>query len=136
MNPTTRHMRLPRLSLTILFIGIALTAALYAITAKPSPSRPHAASPHTALAAGTLSVGNSKDGTAVLSAGGLVPGSAPVQGTVTISNGGSLPGAFSLSKNVTGGSALAKLLHMAIVDQTSRPTVHDGSVAGLGTPAP
>src|SRR3954469_17495925 len=131
----------PRLSLTLVFIAIALAAALYAITAHSGPGKPHAASPQVALAAGTLSVGNSHDGSAILSAGGLVPGGGSTQGTVTITNGGSLPGVFSLSKNVTGGDALGNLLHVVIFDQTTGATVYVGSVSGmdaraLGTFAP
>ncbi|MFL5884184.1 MAG: hypothetical protein ACJ77M_03870 [Thermoleophilaceae bacterium] len=131
----------PRLSLSIVLIAIALSAALYAITAHSGPGKPHAASPQVALAAGTLAVGNSHDGSAILSAGGMTPGGAPQAGTVTITNGGSLPGVFSLTKNVTGGGALANLLHVAIVDQTTGATVYDGSVNGmdaraLGTFAP
>src|SRR3954454_9002040 len=100
MNPTTYTKRMPRISLLLVFIAIALTAALYAITAHSGPNRPHAASPQVALAAGTLSVGNSADGAALMNVGGLVPGGSGTNGSVTITNGGSLPGAFSLSKNV------------------------------------
>jgi hypothetical protein len=121
----------PRLSLTLIFIAIALTAALYAITAHSGPNRPHAASPRVALAAGTLSVGNSSNGTAIMSAGGLVPGGPGTSGSVTISNGGSLAGPFTLTKSVTGGDALANLLHVTISDGAS--TVYDGSVGGMGS---
>src|SRR3954470_8080736 len=131
MNPTTHTKRMPRISLLLVFIAIALTAALYAITAHSGPDRPHAASPKVALAAGTLSVGNSNNGSAFMSLGGFKPGPDSQSGTVTISNGGSLPGAFTLSKSVTGGGALADLLHVVISDGST--TVYDGTVGGMGT---
>src|SRR2546429_84753 len=119
---------IPRTSILIVFIAIALTAALYAITAHPGSGKP--ATPRAALAAGTLSIGNSVSG-AVLNASGMVPGGPASQGTVTITNTGSLAGDFSLSQNVTGGSRLANLLHVVIVDTTASKTVYDGSVAGM-----
>jgi hypothetical protein len=123
--------RTPRLSLTLVFIAIALAAALYAMTAHSGPNRPHAATPQVALAAGTLSVGNSASGSAIMSAGGMVPGGPASQGSVTITNGGSLPGSFNLTKNVTGGSALANLLRVTVSDGTSN--IYDGLLSGMGT---
>src|SRR4051794_41430659 len=111
----------PRLSLTIVFIAIALTAALYAITAQSGPDRPHAASPKVALAAGTLSVGNSNNGSAFMSLGGVVPGGGAQQGSVTISNGGSLPRALTPSENVTGGGALPGPLPHLVNDRPPPP---------------
>ena len=121
----------PRLSLTLVFVALALTAALYAITSHAGSGKPHAASPQVALAAGTLSVNNSLNGGAILSATGMVPGGPTSNGSVTISNGGSLKGAFTLSKNVTGGSPLASLLHVVI--SQGGTTIYDGSVAGMGS---
>ncbi|MFL5913370.1 MAG: hypothetical protein ACJ768_22730 [Gaiellaceae bacterium] len=121
----------PRLSLTLVFVALALTAALYAITSHAGSGKPHAASPQVALAAGTLSVGNSANGSAILNATGMVPGGPHTNGSVTITNGGSLAGAFSLSKNVTGGSPLASLLHVTITQGGAN--VYDGSVAGMGS---
>jgi hypothetical protein len=131
MNPTTHTKRMPRTSLLLVFTAIALSAALYAITAHSGSGAPHAASPQVALAAGTLSVGNSANGSAILNATGMVPGGPSTPGSVTITNGGSLAGAFSLSKNVTGGSPLANLLHVVITQGGA--TVYDGSVAGMGS---
>jgi spore coat-associated protein N len=57
-----------------------------------------AANPSNTFTTGTLSISNSRAGSAILSATGLKPGDAPVSGTVDIANTGSLAGDFSLKR--------------------------------------
>jgi hypothetical protein len=57
------------------------------------------ASPLNTFATGTLTIANSSDDAAILSAAGLRPGDPPATGTVDIANSGSLPGAFTLTRS-------------------------------------
>ena len=54
------------------------------------------ANPANTFASGTLTIGNSKQGVAVLSASNLRPGEAAQTGDVDIENTGSLSGTFTL----------------------------------------
>jgi hypothetical protein len=92
----------------------------------------------TAQATGPL-VSNDRDGSAILSAGALVPGQAET-GEVTISNAGDAPGTFSLSAGGATGP-LAAVLDLTVVDATGARTVFAGKLAtfrraDLGTFAP
>jgi hypothetical protein len=94
----------------------------------------------TARATGPL-VANDHDGSAILSAGALVPGQAQT-GDVTISNAGDAAGAFSLSASGAAGP-LADVLDLSVVDATDPQsvTVFAGKLAdfhraALGTVAP
>jgi hypothetical protein len=51
------------------------------------------------FSAGSLSMSNSKDGTAILDAAGMKPGAAPKSGTVDIANTGSISGRFTVSRD-------------------------------------
>jgi hypothetical protein len=57
------------------------------------------ANPSNTFSAGSLSMENSKDGTAIFSATNMKPGGAPQTGVVDIKNTGSLDGVFSLSRD-------------------------------------
>jgi spore coat-associated protein N len=57
------------------------------------------ANPSNTFSAGALSMENSKDGTAILSADDLKPGADPKTGVVDIKNTGSIDGAFTLSRD-------------------------------------
>jgi hypothetical protein len=96
----------------------------------------------TAGAGGSLTLSNSKEGSAILALGGMRPGDS-VDGTVTIGNTGTVPGdlALSISSLVdtpgTGGGALSGELDLVITDITnagSPVVVYTGKIAAL-TPA-
>src|SRR3954447_12834711 len=57
------------------------------------------ANPSNTFSAGSLSMENSKDGTAILNAANMKPGDAPKTGIVDIKNTGSVDGAFTLSRD-------------------------------------
>jgi spore coat-associated protein N len=57
------------------------------------------ANPSNTFSAGSLSMENSKDGTAILSATDMKPGGAPQTGVVDIKNTGSIDGRFTLSRD-------------------------------------
>ena len=57
------------------------------------------ANPSNTFSAGALSMENSKDGTAILSATNLKPGGEPKTGVVDIKNTGSIDGAFTLTRD-------------------------------------
>jgi hypothetical protein len=88
---------------------------------------------------GTLSHTNSRDGSAILTAGDLKPG-ATATGTVTLRNTGSLPGSLTLSKsglsNTPSGAQLSSKLELTIQDVTSAQSpslVYSGALASMGT---
>jgi spore coat-associated protein N len=57
------------------------------------------ANPSNTFSTGSLSMENSKDGTAILDAANMKPGDAPKTGIVDIKNTGSVDGAFTLSRD-------------------------------------
>jgi hypothetical protein len=57
------------------------------------------ANPSNVFSAGSLSMQNSKDGTAILNAAGMKPGAPPKTGVVDIQNTGSVSGRFTLSRD-------------------------------------
>jgi hypothetical protein len=57
------------------------------------------ANPSNTFSAGSLSMENSKDGTAILNATNMKPGDAPKTGVVDIKNTGSIDGVFTLSRD-------------------------------------
>jgi hypothetical protein len=57
------------------------------------------ANPSNTFSAGSLSMENSKDGTAILNAANMKPGGAPKTGVVDIKNTGSIGGVFTLSRD-------------------------------------
>jgi spore coat-associated protein N len=62
------------------------------------------ANPSNTFSAGSLSMENSKDGTAILNAANMKPGEAPKTGIVDIKNTGSVDGAFTLSRDQLGST--------------------------------
>jgi hypothetical protein len=82
---------LAALALGLCAVGLAVGsgADFFARTANPS----------NVFSAGSLSMQNSKDGTAILDAAGMKPGAAPKTGVVDIQNTGSISGRFSLSRD-------------------------------------
>ena len=82
---------------------LAALAALLAATAVAVGSGANftasSANPSNTFSTGTLSMLNSKDGAAILTASGMKPGDPATVGTVDIKNTGSITGTFSLSKS-------------------------------------
>ena len=116
----------PRLALGALLTVLLAAAAVVGSGADFTAS---SANPSNTFAAGTLSIANSKEGTAVLSASGLRPTGSAV-GTVDIENTGSLSGAFTLSRTAPvdsdGANPLSAKLNL---------TIRDCGTFSSGTPA-
>lgn len=88
------------------------------------------------FASGTLTIGNSKQGLALLSASNLRPGEAAQTGDVDIENTGSLSGTFSVVPgtvtNSDTGNPLSGKLNLTVVDcgtfsGSTPPTCGDGN---------
>jgi hypothetical protein len=113
-------------------VGLALAAGLGA-SAPPPPQV------QVELVGGTLSMSNSSDGAAIVSATGMAPGDARA-GDVTISNTGDLTGTFSLSKSNLSdtpgpaGGALSGALDLLVQDVTNPAapaTVYSGKLGAM-----
>jgi hypothetical protein len=85
----------PKLALGAL---LTLLLAAAAVVGSGADFTATSANPSNTFASGTLSIANSKEGTAVLTASGLRPNGTAATGTVDIENTGSLSGAFTLSR--------------------------------------
>jgi spore coat-associated protein N len=107
----------PRLALGAL-LTLLLSAA--AVVGSGADFTASSANPSNTFAAGTLSIVNSKEGTAVLTASGLRPAGPAAVGTVDIENSGSLSGAFTLSRTAPvdsdGANPLSGKLNLTVVD--------------------
>jgi hypothetical protein len=138
----------PRLALGALLTVLLATAAVVGSGADFTAS---SANPSNTFAAGTLSIANSKDGTAVLSASDLRPDGPAAVGTVDIENTGSLSGDFTLSRTAPvdsdGANPLSAKLNLTIRDcgtfSAGTPACGDGddvvrysggTIAEMGTP--
>ena len=107
----------PRLALGALLTVLLAAAAVVGSGADFTAS---SANPANTFASGTLSILNSNEGTAVLSAGNLRPDGTPAVGTVDIENSGSLSGDFTLSRTAPvdsdGTNPLSGKLNLTVVD--------------------
>lgn len=111
--------------------AVRATHALLAIVALGFAfAEPGAADgPELRLAAsGSLSLTNSRDGAAILSAGAMRPGE-QTSGTVRIRNTGSVPGALRLARTAgavdvpgSGGGQLGNGLELGVLDVTDAPS--------------
>jgi spore coat-associated protein N len=139
----------PRLALGAL---VTLLLAAGAVVGSGADFTASSANPANTFSAGTLSMVNSKAGTAVLSASNLRPGDPAQTGTVDIENDGSLSGAFTLVRGTVTNSdttnPLAAKLNVTVVDcgtytGATPPTCGDGddvskysgTLAAMGTTA-
>jgi spore coat-associated protein N len=122
----------PRLALGAL---LTLLLAAGAVVGSGADFTASSANPSNTFSAGTLTISNSNEGAAVLTATALRPGGAAATGTVDIQNTGSLSGAFTLSRTAPvdsdGANPLSGKLNLTIVDcgvfnGTSAPTCGDG----------
>jgi spore coat-associated protein N len=106
----------PRLALGAL---LTLLLAAGAVVGSGADFTASSANPANTFASGTLSIVNSKEGTAVLSATGLRPTGSAV-GTVDIENSGSLSGAFTLSRTTPldsdASNPMSGKLNVTVVD--------------------
>ena len=139
----------PKLALGAL---LTLLLAAGAVVGSGADFTATSANPTNTFASGTLTIGNSKEGVAVLSASNLRPGEAAQTGTVDIENTGSLSGAFTLTRgtltNTDGANPLAAKLNIVVTDcgtfsGGTAPTCGDvddsqkysGTLAAMGTSA-
>ena len=121
----------PRLALGAL---LTLLLAAAAVVGSGADFTASSANPANTFAAGTLTISNSKEGAAVLSASGLKPGNSAT-GTVDIENTGDLSGVFTLSRTAPvdsdGANPLSGKLNLTIVDcgtfASGMPTCGDGN---------
>jgi spore coat-associated protein N len=125
-----------RHSLSLLLAGGLVLIGVSLVGVQPQgPARAH---PATRLVSGTLSMSNSRDGSAILTATGMGPGR-QATGTVQIGNDGDLGGDFTLSKSNLSdspgplGGALSSRLLLSVQDVTGAPvTVYSGRLDGMG----
>jgi len=139
----------PRLALGAL---LTLLLAAGAVAGSGADFTATSANPSNTFASGTLTIGNSREGVAVLSASNLRPGEAAQTGDVDIENTGSLSGTFTVSRGTVVNSdvanPLAGKLNLTVVDcgafvGATAPTCGDGddvskysgTVADMGTNA-
>jgi hypothetical protein len=122
----------PRLALGAL---LTLLLAAAAVVGSGADFTASSANPSNTLASGTLTIANSKEGTAVLTASNLQPGGTAATGTVDIQNTGSLAGAFTLSRTTPvdsdSSNPLSGKLNVTVVDcgtyvGATAPTCGDG----------
>lgn len=125
----------PRLALGAL---LTLVLAAAAVAGSGADFTASSANPANTFSSGTLTMENSKDGVAVLSASNLRPTDS-AQGTVDIKNTGSLSGAFTLSRGVPvdsdGSNPMSAKLNVTVVDcgafaGATAPTCGDGDDVG------
>jgi spore coat-associated protein N len=127
----------------------ALIAAVAVAVGSSASFTASSANPSNTFAAGTLSILNSKEGLAVLTASGMKPGDSAT-GTVDVQNTGSLSGAFSLSRsNIVdsdGANPLSAKLNLVVKDcgdfssgpptcDAGDPVKYTGTIAAMGSSA-
>jgi hypothetical protein len=125
-------------ALATLLIAVGVTAASGATFTAQT------ANPTNKFTAGTLSMSNSLDNAAILSASNMKPGDTAT-GSVDIVNTGSVSGAFKLSKtaltNSDSSNPMAAKLNLVVTDcgtdlncgAGTSSTVYTGTLAGIGT---
>jgi spore coat-associated protein N len=139
--------RQPKRTLAALALAAAATAVAVGSGASFSAT---AANPSNTFATGSLSISNSKDGVAVLTAANMKPGDPATTGTVDVQNSGTTSGAFTLSRGAVADSDAANpltgKLDLVVKDcgdfssgtptcDAADPTVYSGTVAAMGTVA-
>jgi hypothetical protein len=108
----------PKRALGSLAVLVAATGVVVGSGANFTSS---SANPTNSFAAGTLTILNSKEGTAVLSStGAMKPGGTAEVGTVDISNTGTIAGDFTLTRsaitNSDAGNPMSAKLNLTIKD--------------------
>jgi spore coat-associated protein N len=127
----------------------ALVAAVAVAVGSSASFTATSANPSNTFAAGTLSILNSKEGLAVLTASGMKPGDSAT-GTVDVQNTGSLSGAFTLSRsNIVdsdGANPMSAKLNLVVKDcgdfssgtptcDAGDPVKYSGTIAAMGSSA-
>lgn len=90
------HIKRPKRTLGALALALA---ALGVAVGSGADFSAETANPSNTFSAGSLSMDNSKDGAAILSATNMQPGGAPQTGIVDIKNTGSIDGDFTLNRD-------------------------------------
>jgi spore coat-associated protein N len=126
----------------LLLAGLLACGALAAMVGgdPPPAARGEAAAASASYSEGSLSLSNSRDGSAILAASGMAPGNV-TSGTVTIANTGTLAGEFALADAGltetpgSGGGLLSSRLQLLVEDLTAGTPVYSGPLADLGSRA-
>jgi hypothetical protein len=118
-------------------LAVAVAAGAVAVAGHPGPAGAPRAQ---ALAEGSLSIADSRDGAAILTADDLAPGHA-LEGTLTIRNTGTVPGELALSSTVAEAlgprdrNLLGALeLRVSEITDAGPVVVHDGRLDGVDVP--
>ena len=117
---------------TLAALATALLAVAVAIGSGASFSA-QSSNPGNSFASGTLTMSNSKDNAAILTASNMKPGDS-TSGTLDIQNTGSLGGTYSLSRSAltdsSGSNPLSAKLDLVVTDcgnfSSGTPTCGDG----------
>jgi hypothetical protein len=127
----------------------ALVAAVAVAVGSSASFTASSANPSNTFAAGTLSILNSNEGLAVLTASNMKPGDSAT-GTVDVENSGSLSGAFTLSRsNIVdsdGSNPMSAKLDLVVKDcgdfsggaptcDAGDPVKYTGTIAAMGSSA-
>ena len=127
----------------------ALTTAVAVAVGSSASFTATSANPSNTFAAGTLSILNSKEGLAVLTASNMKPGDS-ANGTVDVQNTGSLSGAFTLSRsNISDSDSsnpMSAKLDLVVKDcgdfssgtptcDAGDPVKYSGTIAAMGSVA-
>jgi hypothetical protein len=124
----------PRIALGAL---LTLLLAAAAVAGSGADFTATSANPTNTFAAGTLTIGNSKNATAILTAATMRPGDAASTGIVDIENTGSLDGTFTLSRGTVSDSdsthPLSAMLNVVVTDCLATCGDGDDSVKYTGT---
>jgi hypothetical protein len=111
----------------LVVLGLAAAVVVASVSVFTSSS----ANPDNTFTAGNLSQSNSKEGAAILSAAGMVPGDSD-RGQVTIENTGDVDGKFRLSSSGLtdspgpNGGKLSEVLTLRVIETGSGQTVYSG----------
>lgn len=131
--------RLPRLSRGTMALALNAVLGVIALGLAFAPPGEGAPNLRLASASGSLSLSNSKEGTAIFRAAAMRPGE-EASGSVTITNTGTVNAALSLAPEAAadtpgaGGGRLAGKLEMLVIDVTvvnDPVTVYAGTVAQM-----
>src|SRR3954453_6150652 len=92
------------------------------------------ANPSNTFSTGSLSMENSKDGTAILNATNMKPGDAPTTGIVDIKNTGSVDGAFTVSRGQLAGTDANNDTPAPFASKVAIGVVHCGEFTTVNGP--
>jgi hypothetical protein len=133
MNARSRHLFTMSLVLCVIALSITIMGSLSSGAKFSNAS----SNPGAAFTGGTMSLVNSRDGSAVLSATGLAPG-ASVNGTLTLTDQGNLTAGVTLTRtsltDTPSGAALSSVLTLTIADITgTTQTLYSGTMSGFSS---